>query len=139
MLSGNIPSFQSSLERLDLSHNSLHGVIPDQITELVNLYVLDLSYNQLNGSIPSSIDQLLKLQQLLLSENTLCGSIPSGSIPLGITIYLSNLDLSYNMLTRLVPSDLLSHPNLLTIDLSFNNLEGSIPVNVSNHCVEKST
>ncbi|KAM0066961.1 putative non-specific serine/threonine protein kinase [Helianthus debilis subsp. tardiflorus] len=154
MLSGNIPSFQRSLERLDLSHNFLHGVIPDQITELVNLSVLDLSYNQLNGPIPYGIGQLSKLEQLILSANNLAGEIPTpitlintlkrfsanqnaftGAVPLGIIRYLSYLDLSYNRLTGSVPGNLLSQPNLLTVDLSFNKLEGSIPVNVSKNLV----
>ncbi|KAJ0580392.1 putative receptor protein-tyrosine kinase RLK-Pelle-LRR-XI-1 family [Helianthus annuus] len=130
MLSGNIPSFQSSLEGLDLSHNSLHGVIPDQITELVNLSVLDLSYNQLNGPIPSGIDQLSKLQQLLLSENNLSGSIPSG---IGQLLNLWQLILSVNNLTGEIPPSIAQITTLKRFSANYNGFTGSIPLGITRY------
>lgn len=54
-----------------------------------------------------------------------------GNIPLGITTYLRNLDLSFNNLNGTIPQDLLSPLNLQFVDLTSNNLEGPIPANIS--------
>ncbi|PHT99395.1 hypothetical protein BC332_31738 [Capsicum chinense] len=54
-----------------------------------------------------------------------------GNIPLGITTYLRNLDLSFNNLNGTMPQDLLSPMNLQLVDLTSNNLEGPIPANIS--------
>ncbi|KAI3820113.1 hypothetical protein L1987_13971 [Smallanthus sonchifolius] len=153
-----------NLSLLDLSYNRLNGSIPlgiDQFSNLQNFFLersmvitslkqFAANYNRFTGQIPNDIGQLTGLEQLLLSANLLTSEIPNsiarittlkrfsanqngftGAIPQGITRYLSNLDLSYNNLNGSIPSDLLSQPNLLTVDLSFNNLEGYIPVNAS--------
>ncbi|KAK9065758.1 hypothetical protein SSX86_015159 [Deinandra increscens subsp. villosa] len=157
LLTGTIPDDidqLSNLERLFLSANSLTGEIPQSVTNITTLKQFAAGYNGFTGTVPSGIGQLSSLEQLILSENNLTGEIPqsiarittltrfsanqngfTGAIPQGITRYLSYLDVSYNELSGSIPSDLLSQPNLLTVDLSSNKLEGFIPVNASKSLV----
>lgn len=71
-------SFSSfpKLLTLDLSLNSLHGTIPQQLGMLKLLQVLDLSENRLTGSIPTSVENMDNLVNLYLVGNRLSGSIP---------------------------------------------------------------
>ncbi|KAJ8766815.1 hypothetical protein K2173_008369 [Erythroxylum novogranatense] len=64
-----------SLVSLDLSHNSLDGYLPPEISKLHNLVYLNLSYNRLNGSIPINLPEGLK--GLDLSSNNLSGVVPN--------------------------------------------------------------
>lgn len=90
-----VPSYvfnQTSLEELNVSHNSLTGAIQSQIGQLKNLKVLNASYNRMTG-VPAEIGQLQNLQVL---------------------------DLSYNQLTGL-PNELGNLKNLQTLNLSGNS------------------
>ncbi|CAM0870429.1 unnamed protein product [Alopecurus aequalis] len=64
----------TSLENLDLSHNSLVGAIPDY--QQKSLKVLNLSNNKLDGPIPDSILQRVQagLLDLRLEGNPICSN-----------------------------------------------------------------
>ena len=47
-----------------LCNNSISGLIPDTIGQIVHLETLDLSNNQFTGSIPSTLGGLVHLQYL---------------------------------------------------------------------------
>ncbi|VFQ71629.1 unnamed protein product [Cuscuta campestris] len=140
----------NALSELRLSDNGFEGEIPSQIVRHGNLTYVDLSFNELSGSIPESLGDLSRLDTLILSGNSLNGSIPHtlgkiktfsrfaanqnafvGSVPAGLTTYLINVDLSFNRLNGTIPLTLLSPTNLQYVDLSNNNLEGSIPTTMS--------
>ncbi|GJN05720.1 hypothetical protein PR202_ga23379 [Eleusine coracana subsp. coracana] len=61
---------------LNMSHNSLTGPIPSQLSHLTQLEALDLSSNELYGEIPLDLKTLDALTVLNLSNNKLVGSIP---------------------------------------------------------------
>jgi hypothetical protein len=86
---------------IDLSHNSLTGEIPTNITSLAALMNLNLSWNQLSGQIPSTIGIMQSLVSLDLSQNKLSGEIPSSISSL---TSLAALNLSYNILSGRIPS-----------------------------------
>ncbi|XP_038991869.1 receptor-like protein 7 [Hibiscus syriacus] len=85
---------------LDLSNNSFHGRIPEDIHILRSLKVLNLSHNSFSGEIPSALDNLKELESLDLSMNNLSGKIPPQLT--GLT-FLAALNLSYNQLEGSIP------------------------------------
>ncbi|KAH6559114.1 hypothetical protein KP509_1Z027200 [Ceratopteris richardii] len=143
---GEITRIQStSLTTLNVSHNSLSGMIPQKIgtcyiLDLSNnnlsgnlsylqywtdmLEVLDLSHNRLNGQLMDEVPRFLRLRTLLLSNNELEGIIPSdyGSFP-----KLSYMDLSFNNLRGTIPASFFNTSSLFSLVLSNNLLEGEIP------------
>lgn len=86
---------------LDLSCNSLTGVIPREIGSLAGLRSLNFSWNSLSGAIPEKIGELKQLESLDLSNNELSGQIPSSMT--GLTS-LSHINLSYNNLSGKIPT-----------------------------------
>ncbi|VVA94253.1 unnamed protein product [Arabis nemorensis] len=140
----------SGLQSLVLSGNSFSGLVPQEVGRLKSLMTLDLSENSFNGSIPLSVIRCKKLKTLVLSNNGFSGDLPTG---FGSNlVHLRTLNLSFNHLTGTIPEDLgslrnlkgildLSHnffsgmiptslgdlPELLYVDVSYNNLSGPIP------------
>ncbi|XP_042495052.1 receptor-like protein kinase [Macadamia integrifolia] len=112
-LSGPLPNFSGfgGLQYLDLSYNSLAGSIDSQLN---------------SGGIPESLSSIKTLSRFAAYQNSFSGIISSG-----ISRYLGILDLSYNKLSGLIPSDFLSSSTLQYVDLSYNSLEGPIPSNFS--------
>ncbi|KAJ6965776.1 inactive LRR receptor-like serine/threonine-protein kinase BIR2 [Populus alba x Populus x berolinensis] len=104
-LSGQVPEslqYCKSLQKLDLSSNSLSGTIPAQIcTWLPYLVTLDLSNNDFSGPIPPDLASCIYLNSLILSNNRLSGSIPLGFSSLG---RLKSFSVANNDLTGPVPS-----------------------------------
>ncbi|KAL3535154.1 hypothetical protein ACH5RR_003615 [Cinchona calisaya] len=76
-LSSIIGHLSYNLLKIRLDDNNIHGRIPAEISNLVNLNNLNLSNNFLNGSIPAELFQMQKLESLNLANNSLSGSIPS--------------------------------------------------------------
>ncbi|KAK8308007.1 hypothetical protein V6Z11_D02G026300 [Gossypium hirsutum] len=85
---------------LDLSNNSFHGRIPEEIQMLRSLKVLNLSYNSFSGEIPVALENLKDLESLDLSQNELSGKIPAQLTSL---TFLAALNLSYNQLEGSIP------------------------------------
>ncbi|XP_022722203.1 receptor-like protein 12 [Durio zibethinus] len=106
--SGELPvGFFQSLKKiltifacLDLSNNSFHGRIPEEIQKLKSLKVLNLSYNSFLGPIPLALGNLTELESLDLSQNKLSGKIP---LQLTSLTFLAVLNLSYNQLEGSIP------------------------------------
>ncbi|CAA7043227.1 unnamed protein product [Microthlaspi erraticum] len=106
---------------LDMSNNSLSGVIPSWIGELPLLTTLLLSNNSLEGEIPISLFNTSTLSLLDLSANRLSGEIPPH-------VKSSNhlrLLLQDNNLSGVIPDTLLM--NVSVLDLRNNRLSGNIP------------
>ncbi|GLJ42279.1 hypothetical protein SUGI_0875140 [Cryptomeria japonica] len=148
---GDFPAFlstQYSLVDLDLSDNKIVGAIPTWLWDLPVLEVVTLSNNQLQGFLPSVISK--KFERVDLKRNKLQGSLPffkncmyffdgsknnfTGSLP--ATMYAGHILLSGNNLTGEIPSSFCSvHTELVPLstiylDLSKNNLKGTIPPNL---------
>jgi len=133
--------------------NNLTGVIPPELSSLLNLSYLNLASNKLSGSIPVELSYLSNLYDLRLDENSLSGNIPAelgnlnnlhylsmalndftGSIPVELANLsnLRSLDMSYNLLlTGNIPPELGDLSNLMDLRLYDNDLIGSIPHELS--------
>ncbi|KAK4387931.1 MDIS1-interacting receptor like kinase [Sesamum angolense] len=131
-LTGEIPSELVQLPRLrllKLSSNQISGQIPVDIGQLSQLRILELSSNNLSGFIPFQI-AYLPLQKIDLSQNSIQGTITSAFGSIGTSGYnevLLLVNLSHNNLSGAVPRALLE---LGTVDLSYNALEGPIPIDI---------
>ncbi|KAJ7523260.1 hypothetical protein O6H91_18G043900 [Diphasiastrum complanatum] len=149
-LTGDLPNQTAELLRLisfNLSHNSLSGAVPPLFGYFHKLTTLDLSDNQLIGEVPTSLFQSPSLKDLRLSHNQLSGSIilddaiASGSIPTHYVLPFSHshatasvslsplsvLDLSWNDINGSIPQNIGSLAMLEVLDLSRNKLTGNIP------------
>ncbi|KAG2657064.1 hypothetical protein PVAP13_1KG116300 [Panicum virgatum] len=127
LFAGEIPcsigNLSRSLEYLNMEYNSITGIVPEEISNLVNLSTLHLYGNHLQGTIPNSFGILKGLNGLFLGMNDLSGPIPPA---IGNLTKLSRLHLDGNTLNGSIPSSLFGCP-LEKLDLSHNSLVGPIP------------
>ncbi|CAL5393885.1 unnamed protein product [Camellia sinensis] len=137
-LTGHLPKFHQSspLQDLELVLTSFPGRLPDSIGNLNFLKTLDFTECYFSGSIPASLGNLTQLTDLFLSYNLLQGPIPSSfslrKILTGFEQHPDMLLVSYNKLTGKTPPLLCRLSFLYTLDLSNNNLVGTIPSCLSN-------
>ncbi|KAG4964572.1 hypothetical protein GLYMA_14G044400v4 [Glycine max] len=157
-LTGSIGEFSSySLEFLSLSNNKLQGNFPNSIFELQNLTYLSLSSTDLSGHLDfHQFSKFKNLFYLELSHNSLLSinfdsiadyflspnlkylnlsscninSFPKFIAPLEDLVAL---DLSHNSIRGSIPQwfhEKLLHSwkNISYIDLSFNKLQGDLPI-----------
>ncbi|KAF8011007.1 hypothetical protein BT93_J1594 [Corymbia citriodora subsp. variegata] len=153
---GAIPSTVLQLQGLgvlDLSSNNLSGTINfDVFSKAKSLYVLILSSNKLSLIVETNIThkffalglgscnlngfpKFLQDQDYLvvldLSHNNISGQVPEWFLNLSIE-FLSHLNLSGNFLTSFAQDPVIfKWKSLLDVDLSFNKLQGSIPIPTS--------
>uniref|UniRef100_A0A7N0TVD9 Leucine-rich repeat-containing N-terminal plant-type domain-containing protein n=1 Tax=Kalanchoe fedtschenkoi TaxID=63787 RepID=A0A7N0TVD9_KALFE len=139
-----------SLQVLDLSRNSLTGPLPGSMSSLISLHRLDLSFNKLTGTLPKSLPASLselavrsnlltgylaestfkgmaRLEVVELSANAFSGTLPAWFFQLPA---IQQVNLSNNTFTGIE----VSKPNadssdLIAVDLSFNQIQGYLPVN----------
>ncbi|KAK9664138.1 hypothetical protein RND81_14G021500 [Saponaria officinalis] len=144
MLSGEIqfgkeaPYWGVNLEILNLRGNHFNGPIPSQICELHFLLVLELAHNRLTGHIPpclGSIPFSLNVEEGSISDTSLqIKEIVKGIVALstGTKGGQSIIDLSSNNLVGTIPEELTNISALFALNLSFNHLTGHIPENIGN-------
>ncbi|CAI9087578.1 OLC1v1021685C1 [Oldenlandia corymbosa var. corymbosa] len=116
----------TSLTLLDISFNFFQGGIPAQGWDnLTSLLYLDMSQNFFNGSIPKQLYHLRYLTYLSLSANNrLSGSL---SPEVGYLRSLITLDLDFNNLVGTIPKEIGNLTKLRSLYLDSNGLSGPIP------------
>ncbi|KAG8090015.1 hypothetical protein GUJ93_ZPchr0011g28111 [Zizania palustris] len=154
VLPDSISNLSTSTEVISLQYNTISGNIPKDIGNLINLQSLKLDANSFTGTLPSSLGRLQSLKLFSAPKNKISGPIPlaignltelyslelqanafSGSIPSMVAnlTELSILNLGSNNFTGPIPRGLFSILTLSKkLDLSDNNLEGSIPQEIGN-------
>ncbi|XP_075667573.1 receptor-like protein EIX2 [Castanea sativa] len=152
---GDIPSSLkkcSNLRLIDMGDNHL-SIIPLWIGEITNLTVLRLRSSDFKGYIPRQICQLSSLRVLDLANNSLSGSIPNCLKNISAMALLESYDISFSYFMSYLSFFLYAYASyvenvqlvpkgkemeykenlklLRLIDLSSNNLSGSIPTEIS--------
>lgn len=144
----------STLRLLNFDDNQLTGPILPELNKLSKLEHLGLGKNAFSGTLPSTLTLIQGLQQLSVSDNRLSGNLPmeladmpnlslvnvanqesenkfSGPLLSFSSTSLNYLNMSMNAFTGTIPISLLSAVGVndpISIDLSFNDLVGGIPV-----------
>jgi len=139
----------SNLANLYVGDNALNGTLPEALFMLPNLQEFGASNNNLTG-IPGDL-QNNRLRRLFLNENMLQGEVPllphtlqqldldlnnmSGELPdLAQIPLIERLILSRNNFHGILNSETFANnPKLAKLDLSFNNLTGSLHVSNLEH------
>ncbi|KAF9681983.1 hypothetical protein SADUNF_Sadunf05G0060000 [Salix dunnii] len=110
------------LQYLDVSSNNFSVTVPS-FGDCIALEHLDISINNFNGDLGRAIGDCAKLNFLNVSINKFSGPIPV--LPTGS---LQSLSLGGNNFEGEIPLHLIDAcPGLVTLDLSSNNLSGSVP------------
>ncbi|KAD5961719.1 hypothetical protein E3N88_13192 [Mikania micrantha] len=125
-LHGDLPTSIGNL--ISLETLSFGGQIPDAMGNLSSLTKLDLSSNMLEGVIPSSLGNCQHLLDLYIDDNRLNGKIPTKLLQLSSLSI--TLNLSKNNLFGSLPTEVGDLKMLTTLDLSYNNLSGFIPTSL---------
>ncbi|XP_061372595.1 probable inactive receptor kinase At5g10020 isoform X2 [Gastrolobium bilobum] len=99
-----MPPYQP-MEYLDVSNNSLEGVLPSDISRMGGLKLLNLARNGFSGQLPDELSKLSYLEYLDLSNNKFTGNIPD-KLSSSITVF----NVSYNDLSGRVPENLQRFP-----------------------------
>lgn len=110
---------------IDLRNKELSGLIPIDITRLIQLEWLDLSYNQLSEGALDNLHNIPSLEKIDMDHNRISGPIPSN---LGRLSHLKNLDLSFNQLSGPLPHELSQLTKLEELILRNNEITGPIPI-----------
>lgn len=117
------------LETLILKFTRFSGSLPNSVSNLRHLSTLDLYQCGLHGTLGSSLSNLTELAYLRLSKNNFTGPAPLFQVSKNLTY----LDLSYNDLNGSIPPTYLQGlQNLDSIKLHHNSFSGSIPSSLAN-------
>lgn len=123
---GTIPAVFSGLTNLttlDLSSNFLSGTIPPQLGDSQTIQGLNLAFNNLTGHIPEDLGNIASLVKLNLTGNNLTGPIPA---TIGNLTGMSHLDVSGNQLSGDIPAALANLVSIVGLNVARNRLTGSI-------------
>ncbi|KAL8227733.1 hypothetical protein R6Q57_015317 [Mikania cordata] len=141
-----------NLERLVITSNDFMGELPVALGKLTNLTDLRISDNNFTGKIPNFISQWTQIGKLHMQGCSLEGPIPSSiSVltqlndlrisdlkngastfpPLQKMTKLNKLVLRNCLIRGRIPDYIGNIASLKTLDLSFNNLTGEIPLSFS--------
>ncbi|KAL2456195.1 Leucine-rich repeat receptor-like protein kinase PXL2 [Forsythia ovata] len=118
-----------ALEKLDLSHMNLSGILSNDIQRLESLSFLNVCCNGFSSPLPKSWFNLTAIKIIDLSQNYFIDRFPVG---LGMAARLIALNASGNNFSGYLPEDLGNATLLESLDLRGNFFEGSIPKSYKN-------
>lgn len=114
------------LQVVDVSNNNLTGEIPQQFP--LNITEITMNNNMFTGNLPQ-LDQLSSVEIINLSNNQVDGNI-NPQIFTGL-VKVVTLDLSFNQLQGPLPDTIKNMGALQTLNLQNNQLSGQLPATLS--------
>jgi Leucine-rich repeat (LRR) protein len=136
ILTGNIPveiTGMSALRELGLWDNLMHGALPTELGQLTDLMKLEAQNNFFSGLLPKELGNLSKLEHIDLSKQLSDNKLTGPLFDFATNQRLFSINLSENNLAGTIPADFISAASetaLLLVDLSDNQLSGSIPIDL---------
>ncbi|PQQ21779.1 receptor-like protein 12 [Prunus yedoensis var. nudiflora] len=125
-----IGDFLSNTIFFSLSSNKFQGIIPESICNAPNLQVLDVSNNSLSGLIPKCLTAISgTLAVLNLRRNNLSGTVPD-QFPEHCS--LKTLDLNGNQIGGQFPKSLANCTMLEVLNLGNNKIRDEFPCPLKN-------
>ncbi|XP_076942781.1 leucine-rich repeat receptor protein kinase HPCA1-like [Bidens hawaiensis] len=129
-LTGSLPKLAPNLIELAIKSNSISGFLPKpSFTELTQLEVVELSNNSLTGTIPGWFFLQPSIQQINLASNKFTGL--EILKPVNNNINIIAVDAGYNNIGGHLTANFTAFPLLSSLSLSYNKLQGPIPVEYS--------
>ncbi|XP_055802682.1 receptor kinase-like protein Xa21 [Solanum dulcamara] len=133
-LTGDIPRNIGCLSKLEwflIGSNSIKGTIPLSLGNISTLQHLYCGNNHIVGQIPPELGKLSNLKELIIGQNyNLIGQIPEAIFNISS---LEIIDFSFSNLSGRIPATTDLHlPNLKELNLEANQLEGEIPLFITN-------
>ncbi|XP_072950826.1 uncharacterized protein [Typha angustifolia] len=121
------------LQIIYLNNNRFHGTIPSSLSNSSMLGAIQLNFNSFTGAIPTSIGNLKSLSWLVIDNNQLESKDWSFLTALSNCTYLQVLQLDDNKLDGVLPGAIANlSRSVERLDISFNQIEGSIPIGIGN-------
>jgi hypothetical protein len=127
MLGFDIGNLNNSTEYLSVDSAVVRGDI-SAICKFVNLTYLSLSNTYITGSVPDCLERLPKLETLNISNSRVVGPLPPS---IGQS-YLKYIDASWTNYGGTIPEELGNAQSLEILKISSANLFGTIPASISN-------
>lgn len=119
----------ANVSRLDLAGYGCTGDLPDSLSALEECSFLCLNWNLIHGNLPSRFENLTKLVHLDLSCNALTGTLDAESF--SQFPGLVTLNLSFNRFEGSLPDVFDRMRSLVVLNLSGNRLTGELPPSLS--------
>nr|XP_029123263.1 receptor-like protein 12 [Elaeis guineensis] len=110
-----------SLRVLSLRLNFFNGSIPAQLSYLTSLPVLDLACNNFSGALPPSFGNLSAMKRTQNAEKPMLTDFHAYYTE-GLVMTIKGIEIEYTSVLSFV----------ISIDLSCNNLSGTIPIELVN-------
>ncbi|XP_024641507.2 receptor-like protein EIX2 [Medicago truncatula] len=127
-LGSSFPSWlqtQRSILRLDISDTGLNGGVPEWFwNNSLNMILMNMSHNNLIGTIPNFPYKLSQISAVILNSNQFEGGVPSFLLQVSILLLSGN---KFSHLFSFLCDKNAPATNLVTLDLSNNQIEGQLP------------
>ncbi|XP_021828964.1 receptor-like protein 12 [Prunus avium] len=120
----NIGDFLTNTLFFSLSSNNLHGLIPTSICNS-QIQILDMSNNSLSGMIPQCLTAIRDISVLNLARNNLTGTI--SNVEVSENSSLEILEFATNRLGGQVPKSLAKCTKLKVLNMGNNNITDTFP------------
>ncbi|XP_011038947.1 PREDICTED: LRR receptor-like serine/threonine-protein kinase GSO1 isoform X2 [Populus euphratica] len=128
LLEHHLPTVGSTLWFLKLSNNNFTGRLPLSVFNMTGLEYLFLDGNKFAGQVSGTFSLAPSFSWFDISNNLLSGMLPRGIGNSSLNGFAQAIDMSRNQFEGTIPIEYFNSYGLQFLDLSENNLSGSLPL-----------